>query len=193
MRRLLVSLSIITAAHAFPVLAQDPGPVKVGVFDAQRISEETAEGKRIQTQLSAFRDKKQAEIAAKEKEVTDLQGQLSSQALSLSPDKRAALEKDVQRRAIDLNQAREAAGREMQLEVNEAQNRFQAQLLSVVEKFGRDEGFGVILERSLVAYASQAVDVTTALVDRFNRAAPAAPAEAAPPKPAGESGSGKKQ
>jgi outer membrane protein len=180
------------AAAVYAGAASAQAAPKVGVFDAQRISEETSEGKRIQSQLSGFRDKKQAELQAKEKEVSDLQAQLTSQALSLSPERRATLEKDVQRKALDLNQAREAAGREMQLEVNEAQSKFQAQLLAVVEQFGKEEGFTVILERSLVAYSDANVDITTALVDRFNKVVPAAPAGAAPPpKPPAAPGSGK--
>jgi len=187
MRRVVISCVAVAAISASVASAQT-APLKIGVFDAQRISEETAEGKRIQSQLSGFRDKKQAELQGKEKEVGDLQAQLTNQALSLSPEKRATLEKDVQRKALDLNQAREAAGREMQLEVNEAQSKFQAQLLAVVERFGRDEGFTVVLEKSLVAYSDAAVDVTTALVDRFNKVVPAAaaapaPAPAVPPAP----------
>jgi outer membrane protein len=167
-----------------PLLAQ--AAQKIGVFDAQRISEETAEGKRIQGHLSEFREKKQNELQAKEKEFGDLQGQLTNQALSLSAERKASLEKDLQRRALELNQAKESAGREMQLEVNEAQSRFQTQLLGVVEQFGRDEGFSVIVEKSLVAYSDTSSDITTALVDRFNKLVPAAAPEgaAAKPKPA---------
>jgi outer membrane protein len=184
MKRAVIACVAVAAISAGLASAQT-APFKVGVFDAQRISEETAEGKRIQGQLSGFRDRKQAELQAKEKEVSELQAQLTSQSLSLSQEKRATLEKDVQRKALDLNQAREAAGREMQLEVNEAQSKFQAQLLAVVEQFGREEGFTVVLEKSLVAYSDAAVDITTALVDRFNKVVPATapPPAAAKPKP----------
>jgi len=161
-------LVAVGVAHAQPA-----APPKIGVFDAARISEETDEGKRIQQSLTRFRDTKQAEISAKETEVADLQNQLNTQALSLSPERRSTLEKEIQRKVLDLNQARAAASREMQLEVGEAQTRFQDQLLAVVESFGRDEGFDLILERGLVAFAAPTIDVTTALVDRFNRMVPA--------------------
>lgn len=169
-------------------LAQEPAEIKIGVFDAQRISEETNEGKRVQAYLTEFKDKKMADLAAKRKEVEDLQKQLQAQALSLSSDKRSALEKDIQKKILDLNQAQEAANREMQLELSEAQGKFQEQLMRVVEQFGREEGFSLLVEKSFVAYADNAFDVTTALVDRFNRMvpvpapSPAAKAEApAPP------------
>jgi outer membrane protein len=166
--------------------AQQPTEMKIGVFDAQRISEETNEGKRVQAYLNDFKDKKMADLAARRKEVEDLQKQLQAQALSLSPDKRSALEKDIQKKLLDLNQAQEAANREMQLELSEAQSKFQEQLMAVVEQFGRDEGFSLLLEKSVVAFADNALDVTTALVDRFNRLvpAPAPPAKSATPAPA---------
>jgi outer membrane protein len=164
---------------ALPAFAQ--GANKIAVFDAGRVSEETDEGKRIAGQLTSLQDKKRAELQEKQKKVADIQQQLQTQALSLSAERRQALEKEGQKLALELNQAQESARNELQIEVQEAQNRFQNQLLQVVEQFGRDEGFDLILEKSLVAYAASSVDVTTAIVDRFNKLIPAA---AAAPKPA---------
>lgn len=158
-------------------------PPKIGVFDADRLSQETTEGKRIQTDLTTFRDRKQSELGSKEKELADLQNQLNAQSLSLSAEKRGQIEKDIQRKMLDLNQSREAATREFQLELNEAQGKFQEQLFGVIDRFARDEGFSLIFERSQVAFVAEGVDITTALVDSFNRLTPApagSPAGAAP-------------
>jgi len=169
MKRLLSTLIVIACALslASPGLAQSGQ--RVGVFDAQRLSEETDEGKRVQSGLNAFRLRMQGELTAKEKELGDLQSQLNAQALSLSVEKRSALEKDIQRKVLELNQHRETAAREMQLEVGEAQNIFQEKLLGVIQGFGQDEGFDLIIESSLVAFANPSIDVTTALIDRFNQ------------------------
>ena len=186
MKRVLFSLIALSVAAVTTVAQEPPAPVKIGVFDAARLSEETVEGKAVQARLTSFRDKKQAELAALEKAIADMQSQLTTQSLSLSADKRAALEKDMQRKALELSQGREGATREMQMELQEAQGKFQEQLLAVVDQFGRDEGFVVILEKGLVAFASQSIDVTTALVDRFNHMVPAKsePAAAATAPPA---------
>jgi outer membrane protein len=168
--------------------AQAPTTFKVGVFDANRVSEETDEGKRIAAKLSTFGEKKKGELAAKEKEITDLRAQLDSQNLSLSPEKVQQLQKDVQKKGLELQQAQEAARNEFQIEVSDAQNKFQEQLIRVINQFGRDEGFTLVIERSTggVAFASESIDVTTAIVDKFNEMvkAPAeagAPATAKPP------------
>jgi len=183
MKRIAFALAASVLAGGI-ALAQAPAAAsKVGVFDAGRVSEETDEGKRIAGQLNALQEKKRGELAAKEKAVGDLQQQLQAQGLSLSADKRQQMEKDLQKAGLELNQFRETARNELQMEVQEAQERFQSQLLAVVEQFGRDEGFDLVLEKSLVAYASKAVDVTTAIVDRFNKMIPAQAAAPAPKKP----------
>jgi Skp family chaperone for outer membrane proteins len=147
---------------------------KVGVFDSQRVSEETAEGRKVQTELSTLRDTKQGEIAGMEQALADLQQRLNQQGLSLSPDTRMALELDIQRRGLELNNAKDLATRELQLEVAAAEARFNEKLRVVVEQFGRDEGFDILFEISATAWSSSSVDITTALIDVFDKMFPAA-------------------
>lgn len=185
MKRLVTVLAVAAMLGGTAIAQAPPPAAKIAIFDAGRVSEETDEGKRIAGQLNALQEKKRAELAAKEKAVADLQQQLQTQGLSLSAERRQQIEKDLQKSGLDLNQAREAARSELQMEVQEAQDRFQSQLLAVIEQFGRDEGFDLIFERSLVAYASKGVDITTAIVDRFNKMIPSqAAAPAPPPAPA---------
>lgn len=157
------------AAPASEVRAQ---ALKLAVFDSQRVSEETALGRRVQADLGAIRDRKQAEIREKQQAIADLEKQLSQQALSLSPEKRLEMEKKIQLQLLDLQTAQEAARREMQLEFQSASDDFQKKLELVVSGFGKEEGFTLILDRSLAAFASDAVDVTTVIVDRFDKTYP---------------------
>ena len=166
-RRTILYLTCVLLLLAVTPLAAQTA--KIGVFDSLRISEETTEGKNVQAALKQYLDRKQAEISGKEAALGDLQNQLNSQSLSLSAEKRSSLEREVQRKALELNSLREAAMREWQLERSEAGSRFEQQLLQVVEEFGKREGFALLLDRSQVAYAAEAVDVTTALVDLFNQ------------------------
>ncbi|MBZ5639693.1 MAG: OmpH family outer membrane protein [Acidobacteriia bacterium] len=175
MRRIASLFIVLAVAAAGTAWAQAIAPARIGVFDAQRVSEETAEGKRVQSKLTAFSDKKRAEISAKEKDVQELQDKLNSQALSLSAEKRSSMEKDLQKKILDLNQGKEGAQREMQLEVSDAEGAFREKLLAAVESFGRDEGFAIILERGAAIYVHPSSDVTTAIVDRFNKLFPVAP------------------
>lgn len=186
MRRSSIVLTGALLLALAPGVHGQQAAVKIGVFDPQRVSEETEEGKKVQTDLTSLRDRKQAELSAKEKELNELQNQLTTQGLSLSPEKRTLLERDIQKKTLELQQGRESARNEMQFELGAAQGKFQDKLLTVVEQFGRDQGFTLILDRSMAAYATQAIDVTTAIVDRFNAmvkpAAGATPPAPPPPK-----------
>ena len=108
MKRIVVIL-VMALAAVTAVRAQAAATLKIGVFDANRVSEETDEGKRIASKLSKFGDQKKAELAAKEKEVADLRAQLDSQSLSLSPEKSQQLQKEAQKKGLELQQAQEAA------------------------------------------------------------------------------------
>jgi outer membrane protein len=191
MKRTVILIASLVAAVSAPARAQAPALLKLGIFDANRVSEETDEGKRIAAKLSAFGDKKKAELSAKDKEIADLRAQLDSQNLSLSPEKQQQMQRDIQKKTLELQQGQEAARNEFQIEVSDAQNKFQEQLIRVINQFGRDEGFTLIIERTTggVAFAAEAIDVTTAIVDKFNEVvkAPAddkAPTAAKPAAPA---------
>lgn len=154
-----------------PVYAQSA--FKMGVFDPQRVSEETAEGQRIQAKLEALREERQGQIAAEEAKITELQQQLSQQSLSLSPEKRAQMEIEIQKRLLELNSRKDIMTRSFQLEIAAEEAQFNEKLRTVVSQFAREEEFSVILEVAAVAFASASVDVTTAIIDRFNRQYPA--------------------
>lgn len=197
LRMCIVSVCLLAAASV------SAAEVKVGAFDFQRVSEETTKGQELQASLSKFRDRKQAEISAKENELKALRDQYAAQALSLSPDKRAQMEKEMQKKDLDLQTYRDGAQKEMQLEVSEAQQRFQDQLFKVIVGLGKERGYTAIFERSQAVFFADASDVTGEVIERFNqetaKEAPVAPAPAqgaaptAPeaPKPAPKPGDAK--
>ena len=169
--------------------------LKIGVFDFQRVSEETARGQELRASLEKFGDKKKGEITTKENELKTLEDQYKAQAFSLSPDKRSQMEKDLQKKQLDLQSSRDNAQREMQIEVNEAQAKFNEQLLKVINDLGKERGYTLIFAKEQVAFSGDAADMTSEVIERFNQqsgkpdsgAAPAAAPPAtgtAPPKPA---------
>jgi len=148
-----------------PVLSQ----VKIGVFDSQRVSEETEEGKKYQSELEKSRKAKYAGLEAKEKEIKELQDQIAAQKQSLSADKIASLEKDIQKKVVELQRLRDDASREFQNELMEAQKKFQDELVNAVEDLGREQGYTLVFERIQCIYSSAAVDITNQVVEKLNQ------------------------
>ena len=168
----------LLAGLAVPAQAQ---AIKIGVFDPTRVSEEVADAQQLQASLIGMREAKQAAIAIKEQALNDQRQRLQQQALSLSPDKRTTMEIEIQRKVIEVNALKEVANQELQLEFAAAEARFNDKLRAVVEQYGRDQGFVLILDSTSVAWASAAIDVTVPIVDQYNRQFPAAPAADAAP------------
>ena len=165
---------ILAVIFALGSAVQAQAPPKIGVFDSQRISIETAEGQKVQARLEALQESKRLEITAKEQGLEGLQQRLNQQGLSLSAEMRLSMEMDIQRRLLEVNTLRDLSTRELQLEVAAAEAAFNDKLRVVVSQFGRDEGFTVLLEAAAVAWAANSVDVTTALIDIFDRVYPTA-------------------
>ncbi|MEW5807542.1 MAG: OmpH family outer membrane protein [Acidobacteriota bacterium] len=148
-----------------PVFSQ----VKIGVFDSQRVSEETEEGKKYAQELERTRNAKLAEIEAKQKAIGDLQSQLSAQEISLSAEKRETMLKEIQKKNVELQRLRDDASREFQNELLEAQKKFQDELIRIVEEIGREHGFALIFEKIQCIYYSGAVDITNRVIEKFNQ------------------------
>ncbi len=162
---------VLLAGLAVPANAQT---IKIGVFDPTRVTEEVADARELQASLVQMREAKQATITAKEQALNGLRQKLAEQALSLSPDKRTAMEIDIQRLVIEVNSLKDVANQELQLEFAAAEARFNDKLRAVVEQYGRDQGFALILDATTVAWASTAIDVTVPIVEQYNKMFPAA-------------------
>jgi outer membrane protein len=170
--------SILLAAAAMALLASTAAAqtARLGVFDPQQISDNSDEGKRVQAQLAAFQEQKQTALDEMAKKIDDLRKQLKQQEFSLSAEKRDSMARDIQREMLDLESARDKARREFELEFNQARAGFEEKLLAAVQNYAKEESFAVILERGVVAWADNSVDVTTGILDRFNKMFPVAPA-----------------
>lgn len=177
-RTALVALTLVLLAGL--VVPANAQAIKIGVFDPARVSEQVADAANLQASLVQMREAKQAAIAAKEQNLNELRQRLAEQALSLSPDKRTGMEIDIQRLVIEVNSLKDVATQELQLEFAAAEARFNDKLRSVVEQYGRDQGFALILDATTVAWASAAIDVTVPIVDQYNRLYPVTSGAAAP-------------
>lgn len=155
--------------------------LKIGVFDPQRVSLESAQGKRLQAELNALQQTKQAELKTKDQMIVELEKTFNEQRLSLSTERRKEMELDIERRKLELQNARNLATQQLQLEFADAQQKFNDILIRGVSEFGRAEGFDLILDMGAVAWAGEKVDVTTAIIDLIDGMYPAGtrPEEAA--------------
>src|SRR5213594_2928505 len=131
------------------------GSVKIGVVDQEKVLNDSAEGKRLNTELQKLRNTKMTAIDAKEKEISALQDQLMRAPGSLSDDKREELSRQLKRRRIEYERLNDDANAEFQEAGGKAQARLISIFRDIVGKYGTENGLTIVLEKGTIYFASQ--------------------------------------
>jgi outer membrane protein len=188
--RLVAVLLVLGAAGiAPPSSAQTPAqtppvaPLKIGVFDSKGVFDGAAEGQRLQKFLNDKRETLKNGISAKEQEVRALQQKISEGEFTLAAEKKTELQKEAQRKMVELDSARQEATNNLKLELDDVQSQLEHKLIDVVSELGREQGYALIIEKnSQAVFAADSLDITPLIVERFNRKYPARSEPAAPGK-----------
>jgi len=144
--------------------------MKVGVFDMDRVFNES---KRWAKERDAFVKKGKAwdeTLQKKAAELKALKDALEKKAGMLSEQARKEKEREYQQKARELERMSEDAKAEMQQMNKESATRFNKSLMLVVKKLGQEEKYSMIIEVSIVPYASKEIDITDQVLKAFDAA-----------------------
>jgi outer membrane protein len=162
--------------------------VKVGVIDVQVAITSTAEGKQAAADLQSQFAPRQTELTNMQKQMEDVQTRLRTGQTTLSDDEKARL----QRQGETLQRTYQRRSQDAQDDFNEAQreivDRIGRRMIDVLNKYARDNGYAVILDRSgqssPVIFAANSIDVTQEIIRLFDTNYPVKAASTAPRTPA---------
>lgn len=176
-------------APATQPAAQPPAPfpqgAKIGIVNLQQIAQLSAEGKSSTARVQALISKKQAEAAAKAKQLQDSQTKLSQGGALLNDVARGQLEKEIEKLQVEADRFQQDAQAEITELQTELQGDFQQKLFPVLNDLLKEKGLHLLLSAadSGVIAADLGIDLTAEAIKRFD-AATAKPAAAAPAAPA---------
>jgi outer membrane protein len=186
--RMIVAGAVATAALlALPVSAQSTQ--KVGVIEVQRIVQESAVGKESLARIQKIQAGKQDELVKRQNELRDLEKRIQEQGKSLSEEAMEKLQKDYQTKALDLKRFQDDAQRELEELQRKELGELERRVLPVIEAVSKELGYALVFNKfqSGLLHAEAGVDITDAVIQKFNTAIAAAPktdAKPAPPAPA---------
>jgi outer membrane protein len=176
MKKFLVSVAV--AALAAPMFAQTT-PARLAVIDVQKVLTQSTAGKAAYDKLKKVQDDKIERAKALDEEMKKLDGEIASKRISLSEDKLTDMQKQLAEKRIAMQRYAQDADRE----IGEARDRelqaLEAKIKPVIDALGKEMGIAVIFNKfeSGLVYASDAIDLTDTVIQRFNAANPgAAPA-----------------
>ncbi len=193
------ALAMILSVPAFaqpsasaPAAAAVPAVTKVGIVNIQAAIVGSNEGQRDFEELQKKFDPKRQELEGLNKDVEELQKKFNAQGDKLNDEARAELLKEIDSKKKQLQRNYEDANTDIQAQQNDIANRIGQKLVSVLDKYAKDNGFTVVLDvsgqQSPVLWAASSVDITQAVMEAYNTQsgvpAPPKKAAAADAKPA---------
>jgi outer membrane protein len=168
-------LLTVSAGSAWAQAGAAPA-AKVGLLNVRGAIVATAEGKQASAQMQSQFAAQQTELQNLQTQIQELQTRLANGARTLSDEEKARLQRQgqflvsqSQRKQDDLNEAVNLA----QTDIFES---IGAKLSDVVDKYGRDNSYSVILDTSAqgtpVIYNAMQLDITEEIVRLYDQAHP---------------------
>ena len=162
---LLLVLFAAATAHA--------QELKIGFVDLQRALNESETGKRAKEDFRGQLDKVQNDLKRKKDELDKMKEQIEKKGAVLKEDERRNLEKDFQKKVRDFERTYKDTQAEMQAKDNELTQKILVDLQEVIQEFGRQEGYTMILEASTnVLYGAPSADLTERVIETYNSRGP---------------------
>ena len=172
MKKFLVTMAV--AALAAPMFAQN-APARVAVIDVQKVLTQSTSGKSAYEKLKSLQEERVAKAKQLDEEARKLEAEITSKRISLSEDKLAEMQKQLADKRIAIQRYAQDADRE----IGEARDRelqaLEARIKPVIDGIGKEMGLAAIFNKfeSGLVYASDAIDITDTVIQRFNSATPA--------------------
>ena len=186
---LALGLAVLAQAQAPAAAAPAPAagavPTKIAIIPVQNVILATKEGqaataaisKKFQPQKEKF-DKAQADIQG-------LQDQMSKGSATMSDDARAKIARDIDAKQKALKRDSEDAQAELDQEEQKMFGELGNKMFQVIQQYASQNGYAVVLdvsnrETSPVFWASDAVNISEAILKLYDQAHPGTAAAAAP-------------
>jgi outer membrane protein len=169
MRFLTKTFSVIFCLSVLFVVSSFAADVaKIGVIDLQRVLETSDAGKAAQVEITKKGLKMGDELKRKEEELVELKTRLDNEAMVMSRVMKEEKERELQIKYLDLKQLEKkfrADSREMN---NRLSERIKEEIITVVEEIGKTGGYLIIIEKKVVHYYPNTIDVTDKLIKKYN-------------------------
>ncbi|MDX2168766.1 MAG: OmpH family outer membrane protein, partial [Deltaproteobacteria bacterium] len=140
---LVLALSLVCALLAGAARAD----LKIGYVDLQRALNESEAGRAAKEKFKVQVDRLQGDLKKKKDSLDAMKEQLEKKASVMKDEEARNLEKDYQRKLRDFERAYKDSQGELQQKDNELTVELLKQLQGVIEQFGKENGYSMILEQ----------------------------------------------
>jgi outer membrane protein len=176
---LVLSAAFAGRASAQAANSASPPANKIAIISIQDAIVNTNEGKKDFDALQTRFNPKKAVLEKQNTEVEELKKQYDARAKTLSPEANATEVKAIEAKQKTLQRDFEDAQTAFQQEEQEVVNRIGSKMLTVLEKYAKDNGFSMVLDvsnpQTPVLWFDEGANITKQVVEAYNTANPATP------------------
>jgi len=137
-----------------PVLSQEVSNVKIGVVDIQKLITESPQAADMQSAIEEEYAPRVRDIEAKESAFNETREKLQKDNLALSNDERQNTQLQLQRDQRELEFLIKSVQEDQQTSVAIESNKILVEILQEVEKFGRDNGYDLIINEGRMSQST---------------------------------------
>lgn len=168
-----LSKTLVLALTLLPVLAiptRATAQLKVAYVDLQRALNESEAGKSAKERFKQQVDRLQVDLKKKKDQLDSLKEQLEKKSSVMKEEEARNMQKDYEKRLRDFERSYKDSQAELQQKDNELTVELLKELQGVIEEFGKEGSYSIILEQSSssVLYGSPELDVTEQVIARYN-------------------------
>jgi outer membrane protein len=142
--------------------------VKIGVVDVQQVLNQSQRGLALKQKMEQEVAGRNKDLEARQQEVVKLQAEFEKQAPVLSEQAKREKSESIQKKVRDVRRMAEDAGRDFEKRLRETEMETTREIFTVIQEYGKDQGYSLIFERNSIVYSSTAVDLTAEIVKRFD-------------------------
>ena len=143
--------------------------IKIGFVDIQRVISESQAGRRARDRFQNQIKKAEADIVKERQDIERLKSDLEKKGPLLKEEERRNLESDLQKRSVTLQRSMADHQQELRAKNNEMMSEILKELEKIVNEVGKADKFTLILERSQILYSDQGIDITSKVIETYNR------------------------
>jgi outer membrane protein len=171
MRSSLISV-VAAACLACGAYAQAP-PMKVAVISVQGAIIGTKDGQKAAQALQAKFAPKQKDFSDRQTEIQGLNDQLQKGSNTMSEDKRAQLQREIEDKTKRLQRDEQDTKEEWDGSQQQLLQSLGQRMMGVIEKYAKDNGYSMVLDVSNpntpVLYASSGIDITQDIISLYDK------------------------
>lgn len=166
-KALVIAIAIL--ALGWGLGADDKG-TKIGIVDLDQAVGATDEGKAARDELERKKREAELELQPMIERYQQLTDEYQKKRVVLSPEKLREMELDIAELQSRLELKQSEVQSRLRVDFERLVGPLREKLAKVVAEVGREEGFSLILMRSMpgIMYAKEAMDVTDLIIKKFN-------------------------